>query len=164
VVLSVTTDSVFKISASVAASAHAFLELGAVLTAPGCARAWTREIVGEWHLTGLVSAAELVVSELITNSVNASKSLIRPAIGLRLTYERGELVILVRDHCPGAPQVQHPGVEDIDGRGLLLVEALSARYGWYPLEGHVPGKVVWAVLQADRTSPAPTADSRTLFS
>jgi anti-sigma regulatory factor (Ser/Thr protein kinase) len=147
-----TTDSVFKVSGSTPAAAHAFLELGAVLTAPGCARAWTREIIGEWRLNALVSEAELVVSELITNSVNASRSLVRSVIGLRLTYERGELVILVRDHCPGAPQVRHPGAEDVDGRGLLLVEALSARHGWYPLEGDIPGKVIWAVLSADRTS------------
>jgi anti-sigma regulatory factor (Ser/Thr protein kinase) len=154
-----TTDSAFKISANTAVGALASLELGAVVTAPACARAWTREIIGEWRLTGVVHEAELVVSELITNSMNASRSLdVRPVIGLRLTYDRGELVILVRDHCPGAPQVRHPGVEDADGRGLLLVEALSARHGWYPLEGDIPSKVVWAVLQTHRIpegSPVP---------
>jgi anti-sigma regulatory factor (Ser/Thr protein kinase) len=160
-----TTDSVFRVSASAPAAAHASLELGAVLTAPGCARAWTREIIGEWRLNALVSEAELVVSELITNSVNASRSLVRSVIGLRLTYERGELAILVRDHCPGAPQVRHPATaEDVDGRGLLLVEALSARHGWYPLEGDIPGKVIWVVLPAGRTpvgslSPRPSIRS-----
>jgi hypothetical protein len=146
-----TTDSIFKVSANMAASAHAFLELGAVLTAPGCARAWTRGIIGEWRLPGLVHEAELVVSELITNSMNASRSLVSPVIGLRLTYDRGELVILVRDYCPRAPHVRHPSAEDVDGRGLLLVEALSARHGWYPLGGDIPGKIVWAALQADPT-------------
>jgi anti-sigma regulatory factor (Ser/Thr protein kinase) len=160
-----TTDSAFKIPAYTAVSAHAFLELGAALTAPACARAWTREIIGEWRLTGVTREAELVVSELITNSMNASRSLVaRPGIGLRLTYSRGELVILVRDHCPGAPRVRHPGAEDADGRGLLLVEALSARHGWYPLEGAIPGKVVWAVLQTHRIpersqAPGPPAGS-----
>jgi len=42
---------------------RAFLDLGAILTAPGCARAWTREILWEWGLTGLAETAELIVSD-----------------------------------------------------------------------------------------------------
>ena len=125
---------------------RAVLDLGAVLTAPGCARSWTREILWEWRLAHLADAAEVVVSELVTNSVTASTGLDRSAIRLILTLDRGELGILVRDGSPGAPQPRHPGEEEAGGRGLLLVEALSDRFGWYPVSEGGPGKVVWAVL------------------
>ncbi len=48
------------------------------------------------------------------------------------------------------PRHRHPAGDAESGRGLLMVEALSDRYGWYPLEGGTAGKVVWAVL---RTRP-----------
>lgn len=122
----------------------AFLNLGAVLTAPACARAWTREILWEWRLTHLADTAELVVSEMITNSVNASQALDSPVVRLILALDRSGLAVLVRDDHPGAPRRGHPGETDESGRGLLLVETLSTRFGWYPLEGG--GKVTWAVL------------------
>lgn len=125
---------------------RALLDLGAVLTAPGCARSWTREILWAWRLAHIADTAELVVSELVTNSVTASRGLSRSAIRLILTLDRDELVILVRDGHPGTPQLRHPGEEDVNGRGLLLVKTLSDRFGWYPLNEERPGKVVWAVL------------------
>jgi anti-sigma regulatory factor (Ser/Thr protein kinase) len=124
----------------------AFLDLGPILTAPACARAWTREILGEWRLTDLSDVAELVVSELVTNAVTAACGLDRPAIRLILTFGKGELAIRVRDGSPGTPQIRHPRADDVCGRGLRLVETLSDRTGWSPLEGGGPGKIVWAVL------------------
>jgi anti-sigma regulatory factor (Ser/Thr protein kinase) len=125
---------------------RAVLDLGAVLTAPGCARAWTREILWEWGAAGLADAAELVASELVTNSVNACAGLGQAAIRLVLTLGRGELAILVRDNHPGVPLAVQPGAEDEGGRGLLIVEHLADRCGWYPLQGATPAKVTWAVL------------------
>ena len=46
------------------------------------------------------------------------------------------------------PQAQDPAADAESGRGLLMVEALSNRYGWYRLEGGSAGKVVWAELPA----------------
>lgn len=124
---------------------RAFLDLGAVLTAPRCARAWTKQILWEWQLTELSDTAELVVGELVANSVKASRGLDRPALQLILTFDLGELAMLVRDNHPGAPQTRHPDADAESGRGLLVVENLTARSGWYPLEDGT-GKVVWAVL------------------
>jgi anti-sigma regulatory factor (Ser/Thr protein kinase) len=125
---------------------RAHIDLGAVLTAPRCARAWTREILWEWGTAELADAAELVASELVTNSVNACVGLDQAAIRLVLTLGRGELAILVRDDHPGTPMAAQPGADDETGRGLLIVEQLSDRCGWYPLEDAKPAKVTWAVI------------------
>ena len=72
---------------SVGRPLRAVLDLGAVPTAPGCARAWTRQILWEWRLNDLSEAAEGVVSELITNSMLASRQqLASPVIVLILTF------------------------------------------------------------------------------
>jgi anti-sigma regulatory factor (Ser/Thr protein kinase) len=125
---------------------RAALDLGALPTAPGCARAWAREILWEWQLTGLADTTELIVSELTTNSVLASRHLNRPAIRLILASDRRQLVIFVRDFHPGIPAPRHASPEEESGRGLLLVESVSDRFGWYRPDDGTPGKVTWAVL------------------
>jgi anti-sigma regulatory factor (Ser/Thr protein kinase) len=124
------------------------LDLGALSTAPRSARAWLRRVLWEWELTSLADAAELVVSELSTNAVLHSRPLDRPFIQLTLTRDHGELCIFVRDYCPGVPEAADAGNEDENGRGLLLVEAMSSRSGWYPPGDGGPGKVVWAALSS----------------
>ena len=125
---------------------QAVLDVGALPTAPGSARAWTRQILREWQLPALTDTAELVVSELTTNAMLASRDLGCPFIRLTLTMDHGELAISVQDYCPGAPQPGNAAADDETGRGLLLVEAVSSRSGWYMFEDGTPGKVVWAVL------------------
>jgi anti-sigma regulatory factor (Ser/Thr protein kinase) len=124
----------------------AFLDLDAVVTAPGRARAWIRQILGEWGISELADTAELVVSELVTNSVRACAGLDRPAIRLIVTAHQVGLAVLVRDGHPGLPQSAPPGPGDEGGRGLLIVRHLSARWGWYRLEGARPAKVTWSVI------------------
>ncbi len=125
------------------------LDLGAVPTAPGCARAWTRQILWEWRLTGLSDTAEVIVSELTTNAVLTSRREGWPFIRLILTLDQGELAILVRDFCPGTPQPRDAGDQDENGRGLFLVQAMSGRSGWYLPDDGGPGKVVWAVARPE---------------
>jgi anti-sigma regulatory factor (Ser/Thr protein kinase) len=139
---------------------RAVLDLGAVPTAPGCARAWTRQILREWRLGDLSEAAEGIVSELTTNAALASRQLISPVIGLVLTFDRGELAIAVRDFCLGVPQPRQADADDESGRGLMLVESMSDRSGWYPFEDGTPGKVVWAVIQA---TPVASSDLTARF-
>jgi anti-sigma regulatory factor (Ser/Thr protein kinase) len=96
---------------------RAMLDLGALPTAPGCARAWTQEILWEWRMTGLSDTAILIVSELTTNSVLASRQLDRPAIRLILVSDHHQLVIFVRDFHPGIPTPRHAD-EDVVDTGL----------------------------------------------
>jgi hypothetical protein len=42
------------------------------------------------------------------------------------------------------------------GRGLVIVDALSSRWGWYP-EG--AGKVVWAAIEAEAGLAGGTVES-----
>jgi len=128
---------------------RAVLDLGAVPTAPGCARAWTRQILWEWRLAGLSDTSEVIVSELTANAVLASRREGRSFIRLIVTLDQGELAVLVRDYCSGAPQPRDAGADDEDGRGLLLVQAMSSRSGWYPVGDGTPGKVVWAVARPE---------------
>ena len=126
----------------------AVLDLDAVLTAPGSARAWTRQTLRKWRLPGLAGTAELLVSELVTNAVLASRSVTRPAIQLVLVCDRQQFVIFVRDFDPGTPKPRHASADDENGRGLLLVDSMSDRFGWYQPDDGTPGKVVWAILPA----------------
>ncbi|HKO25829.1 MAG TPA: ATP-binding protein [Solirubrobacteraceae bacterium] len=127
---------------------RAVLDLGALPTAPSRARAWTRRVLREWQLSVLSDTAELIVSELITNAMLASRRLGRLFIRLTVTLDHRELAIAVHDYCPGAPEPGNAAADDENGRGLLLVEAVSSRSGWYPFEDGTHGKVVWAVLSS----------------
>jgi hypothetical protein len=88
---------------------RAVLDLGAVPTAPGCARAWTRQILWEWRLADLSDTAGLIVSELTTNAMLTSRREGRSFIRLTLDLDQGELAILVRDFCHSTPQ---PGLNE----------------------------------------------------
>lgn len=129
---------------------HAALPLGALPTAPGCGRAWTRQVLREWGLDHLAENTALLVSELITNALQASEPIADAAIELWLASDYERVAILVWDLSPERPTPANLGQDAEDGRGLLLVQALSLQWGWYfPAStspgGHA-GKMVWAIL------------------
>ena len=131
------------------------LPLGALVTATPCARLHTRAVLAEWGFPCLAEAAELIVSELVTNAVRASTDRYGrpkydgaglPVVVVRLGSDGIRLLIEVWDGIPGAPVTEQAGPEDESGRGLVLVEAVCDRWSWQPVPGW-PGKVVWAELQ-----------------
>jgi anti-sigma regulatory factor (Ser/Thr protein kinase) len=131
------------------------LPLGALPTAVPCARGYTRAILDEWNLASLTDAAELVVSELVSNSVQATMDAGGwprygedglPVVHLRLASDRGRVRVEVWDSVPRAPAARHPRLDEEGGRGLALVEALSDRWAWTAVPGW-HGKVVWAELR-----------------
>ena len=119
------------------------LELGALPTAAGCARLHARQIVLEWGLRGLADTAELLVSELVTNAIRASSGLASPVVRLSLVSDRNCLVIRVWDGAEQMPVRRNAGPDSEYGRGLLLVESLSADWGSYRKAN---GKVVWVMI------------------
>ncbi|MDR2988023.1 MAG: ATP-binding protein [Nocardiopsaceae bacterium] len=124
------------------------LELGALPGAVACARLHARLVLWEWGLTAISENAELLVSELMTNATKASLSneQILPVV-LWLCSDRSRLLIEVHDTChyPPAPS---GGVSDTDesGRGLLIVEAISTKWGW-EAQTDTSGKTVWALIE-----------------
>jgi hypothetical protein len=80
--------------------------------------------------------------ELIANAVTHAPELV---VTLALTWlERSRaLGIVVTDPSPLPPVKRDPGKDSEHGRGLQIVEALSARWGWQPRD---PGKAVYAIL------------------
>lgn len=121
------------------------LELGAVLTSPGCGRSWIRAVLHEWGAQES-DLAELIASELLTNAVTASARCGATAIHLDLASDRRQLLIMVRDFAPGAPVPRNAGIDDDNGRGLRIIGELAERSGWQQPPDGGPGKVVWAVL------------------
>jgi anti-sigma regulatory factor (Ser/Thr protein kinase) len=125
---------------------HAALDLGALPTAPGCGRAWTRAILREWGLTALQEPAELLVSELVTNAVQASDAAAgATSVQLWLLSDMVRVVILVWDASPESPVRKSSGDDAENGRGLLLVDAISDQWGSYAVRDE-GGKVVWALV------------------
>jgi len=89
------------------------------------------------------------VSEITTNGVQASAGTGAPVRLLLVAGYHGVLV-QVWDACsrmPVVPSVPDP-LDAEHGRGLVLVEALSAAYGVYRSAG--AGKVVWCVVEPPR--------------
>jgi anti-sigma regulatory factor (Ser/Thr protein kinase) len=123
-----------------------FLELGALAGAVPCARLHARQVLREWGLTSLGESTELLVSELITNAVKASRAVMHASpVRLWLVSDLARILILVWDASPQPPVRVNASGEAENGRGLMLVEAISERWGWYARDGGA-GKFVWAIL------------------
>ena len=125
---------------------QSFLELGALPGAVPCARLHTRLVLREWGLAALSDSTELLLSELVTNAVRASRAVWHDAVRMWLVSDLGRVVVFVWDASPQPPARADPGEDAESGRGLLLVEALSERWGHFGHDGG--GKVTLALLEA----------------
>ncbi|MFJ8715280.1 SpoIIE family protein phosphatase [Streptomyces violaceus] len=109
----------------------------------GRARAVVREQLHDWGLAKLVTPAELLVSELVTNAVRHSHA--RP-VELRLV--RGDTLLCeVDDDDHELPTLLSSGSLDDGGRGLRVVSTLSREWGTSRTKA---GKTVWFELTLPR--------------
>jgi anti-sigma regulatory factor (Ser/Thr protein kinase) len=118
----------------------------------GHARWYARWLLGTWQLQALADTVELLVSELITNAINATGitdehadleqlvGKVKP-VYLCISALTETLLIEVWDTSGIPPLKRAASDEDEDGRGLMLVQALSKEWGCEVLE--TGGKVVW---------------------
>jgi anti-anti-sigma regulatory factor len=110
------------------------------------AREVVTEACGRWELPDLVGPACTVVTELVNNVVVHACTPMEVVVRLR---ER-RLHVCVTDGSATPPEAKGPAAPTAPGgRGLMMVDAVSERWGWTPLAGG--GKAVWAVLCADET-------------
>lgn len=90
------------------------------------------------HASEVVDAAELMACELATNCVRHAHTEFELAIDTQ-----DPIRVEVRDSGRGRPRLRSPTSKEPSGRGLLIVEALSAQWGVTPSP---PGKTVWFTL------------------
>jgi anti-sigma regulatory factor (Ser/Thr protein kinase) len=125
------------------------ITLGALDGAVPSARAHVRQLLWEWNYAEIAQDVSVVVSELVTNSVIACAEL-RPAIApvrVWLGSDSTCVLVAVADASPQPPVRLNLAADAEGGRGLALVEALSTRWGWYPVRPATETglvKVVWA--------------------
>lgn len=115
-----------------------------VLVPDPSAAAIARQIVHDacraWRLDHVRDAAELVITELVSNVVRHAGT----EMEISLTASPGALRLAVRDGSPLLPSsgVSRGSMAET-GRGMLVIRALATEWG-VALTGD--GKVVWAVL------------------
>lgn len=132
-----------------------YLELVTLPSAPFWARRHTRAALRAWQLwPETTETAELLVSELVTNAINAAacgpgqtaRADIDYAerICLTLRLLPGRIIIEVFDNNPRPPVLADTGTDAENGRGLILIQALSKEWGhFFPPSG---GKVVHCTI------------------
>ncbi|MFJ6556639.1 SpoIIE family protein phosphatase [Streptomyces luteogriseus] len=111
-------------------------ELAADPALVGEVRASALRWLSGWGLDETAFAAELILSELITNAIRHGADPIR----VRLLYGR-TLICEVSDASNTAPHLRRAASTDEGGRGLFLVAQLSQSWGTRYLP---EGKVIWA--------------------
>ncbi|MCZ7415277.1 ATP-binding protein [Streptomyces sp. WMMC897] len=127
------------------------------------ARRLTARRLDEW---GYPAASDtscsvtLIVAELCANAVRHGRVPGREFhLRVELDPRAGLVRIEVADAHPALPPATavHPGPDEESGRGLLIVDALAARWGSEP---RAPlGKTVWAEVCTDARRGAPPEDS-----
>jgi hypothetical protein len=114
------------------------------------ARDFTKLTLDEWEMAAHVDVAELVVCELVTNSLrhgllSSTWMAEEHPIGLTLLRRDSYLMCMVTDPEPIGPVLMEASASAEGGRGLQVVESCSEAWGWQPVDG--AGKVVWALLR-----------------
>jgi hypothetical protein len=114
------------------------------------ARDFAKITLDDWGMTTQVDVVELVVCELVTNSLRHGLLSSRwmpdeHPIGLTLLRRDPYLMCMVTDPEPSGPVLMEVSGGAESGRGLQVVESCSEAWGWQVIEG--AGKVVWALLR-----------------
>ncbi|WP_328619294.1 SpoIIE family protein phosphatase [Streptomyces sp. NBC_00354] len=106
----------------------------------GIRAAATRQLA-DWGLEELAFAAELMLSELVTNAVRYGTE----PIHVRLVRDRN-LICEVADGSSTAPHLRRAATTEEGGRGLFLVAQLAHAWG---TRYTTHGKVIWAECALD---------------
>ena len=116
------------------------IRLPASLTSAREARAFAQATLAEWAVADIVDDVLLVITELVNNAVTHALS----DCELRLSVNPLSLRVEVVDAGEGTPDPLPPSSTRNHGRGLHLIDALTAAWGFEPIASG--GKMVWAEL------------------
>ncbi|MEU6851462.1 ATP-binding protein [Actinacidiphila alni] len=106
-----------------------------------------------WDLAHLTDTAELIVSELVTNSVNHARAPHGRLIATRFERVESGVRIEVHDADDHKPERREALSDEESGRGLALVDALT-NGRWGVSERLGVGRLVWAVCAEGGTEEA----------
>ncbi|MFF7751525.1 ATP-binding protein [Streptomyces sp. NPDC007971] len=134
----------------------ATFELPPLPAAVGTARRVVRDLLTAWGAGESVrDDALLLTSELVTNAlVHAAGE--RIVCRVHRAAHRVRIEVEDQNRGPAHPVPRRPGPDDQNGRGLLLVDALSAGWGVTVTDDR-PARVVWAELPAAPGAEDPAA-------
>ncbi|MFD7315318.1 SpoIIE family protein phosphatase [Streptomyces sp. NPDC059883] len=108
-------------------------------------RAVLRQALADWGLAALIDDVELAAGELLVNVLLHTEG--GAVLTLEVLPEPVRRVRLwVKDRSSVWPRRREPGEAATSGRGLLLVDAVAARWG---VEPRGDGKAVWCEFQPD---------------
>jgi anti-sigma regulatory factor (Ser/Thr protein kinase) len=109
------------------------------------ARSRVRAALGFHGLGQYADDAAIITSELVTNAVRHVAGNGTETIGVTLTAagSPAAVTVAVSDSSPEGPIKRDTPAVGERGRGLQIVEALSAHWGWRHKDG---GKAIFAVL------------------
>jgi anti-sigma regulatory factor (Ser/Thr protein kinase) len=100
-----------------------------------------RAVLAGWAGEDPTDTAVLLTSEVVSNAVlHAGPHPAGSCVRVRMLRYPDRVRVEVTDPAPGRPARVVPQGDSVSGRGLLLLDALSAEWGIEP-EGS--GKVVW---------------------
>ena len=110
-------------------------------------RQFVAGVLRSWRMPEVIEGDVLLLSsELASNAVRHAGS--RFTVIVRYDGER--LRVEVGDGSRAMPRKRSPGLDDVGGRGLVLVDGLASAWGVLPT---LEGKRVWFDLPADAAAP-----------
>jgi len=130
----------------------------ALSTAPGMARGYVQATLAGWCLGESSDIAELITSELVSNAVAASASVLGGmglVIRVCLITDGDVLTIEVWDQAPGIPVLLEADRFAESGRGLGIIDALTGGAWGCRLAISQPGKCVWADIRLREEAGCP---------
>ena len=113
-------------------------------TSPAAARYFAERSGCADHATELLPDALLLISELVTNSLQHGG----PPIVLAIECDGEALHVRVRDGSRDVPRPRGADADAESGRGMTLVDLISDTWGVAPVEDdYGTGKEVWFELR-----------------
>ncbi|AOR36941.1 hypothetical protein BFF78_07315 [Streptomyces fodineus] len=120
--------------------ATAAMDLPSVPESVPAGRDFLDKTLSAWGCTNRTDNARLLLSEILTNSVQHAEG----PITLHLCRTDTDLTVEISDRSPHLPQPRVAAEDDECGRGLLLVRALADAWGVRPTD---EGKTTWFGLK-----------------